>query len=564
MAETFSIILIKPSRYDDDGYVVQWRRAVYASNTLTVLNALAEDCASRRVLGEQVDIIVEAYDDQCGMPPVDELIKRMQGATAGALAGIVGAHTSQFPRGADFAKRFRDAGIPVVIGGFHVSGAIAMLPELAPELQAMLDLGVTLFAGEAEGRFEKVVHDARAGTLPPVYNYLNDPIDMAQAPPPVHLPGTVERHLALSLDPIDLIEASRGCPFNCSFCTVVNVHGRQSRPRSGESIVDLVRNKVKRGRKRFFFTDDNLARNRNWRAILEGLAQLREEEGLQFTIALSVDTQSDRVPDFIPLAVRAGAVQVFVGMESINPDTLALVGKTHNVVERYQNFFLQWKKHGVVTMVGYIIGFPGDTPESVTRDLTTIQEGLAIDLVYPFILTPLPGSVDHANLWRQGVQLEPDLSRYTSCHATMPHPHMSGAELEAVYAQVYKRFYSDEHTARILRRHLSLGGDPEPLTPFLLAARATFPIEGLHPFEMGLFRVKRRRERQPGRSHEAMVPFYLRRGTEIVWAQLRWCWQLLRLKWIEHAAGRRLGQPPSPADAALAGYDGGTIEGNTK
>ena len=559
MAQTFMVILIKPSRYDDDGYVLQWCRSVYCSNALTVLNALVEDCAEKQVLGSGVKIIVEAYDDQCVMPPAEQLAKRMQSAGAGSLACIVGSHTSQFPRASDLARRFRACGIPVAMGGFHVSGTIAMLPELPPDLQAMLDIGVSLFAGEAEGRFKTLLQDARAGTLKPVYNYLDDLIDITQAPPPDHIPEKVERYLALSLDPIDFIEAGRGCPFNCSFCTVINVHGRRPRSRSGDAIVNWVRHKVKAGRVRFFFTDDNLARNRNWREILGGLARLREEEGLKFSMALSVDTQSDHDPDFIPLAVRAGTEQVFVGMESINPGTLAKVGKTQNVVDHYQQFFLKWKQHGVVTMSGYIIGFPDDTPESVRQDLKTIQENLPVDVIYPFILTPLPGSADHAALWQEGVPLDPNLSRYTSCHATMPHPHMSGPELEALFGQVWKLFYSDRHTTRIMRRHVSLGGDLAPLVPFLLAARAAFSVEKIHPFEMGLIRVKNRTERHPALPREAAVPFYLRRGAGTVVSQLRWGWHFLRMAWLARRVRRTQGLSPDPADAALAGHDGDKI-----
>lgn len=555
MAETFMVILIKPSRYDDDGYVLQWRRSVYCSNALTVLNALVEDCAEKQVLGPGVDIVVEAYDDQCVMPPVEHLAKRMQHAAAGCLACIVGAHTSQFPRASNLARRFRALGIPVVMGGFHVSGTIAMLPALTPELKSMGDIGVSLFAGEAEGRVKTLLQDARAGTLRPVYNYLDNLIDITQAPPPPHLPEKVARHLALSLDPIDFIEAGRGCPFNCSFCTVINVHGRRPRSRSGETIVNWVRSKVRAGRIRFFFTDDNLARNRNWREILGGLARLREEEGLKFSIALSVDLQSDRDPDFIPLAVRAGTEQVFVGMESINPGALARVGKTQNAVDHYQQFFLKWKKRGVVTMSGYIIGFPDDTPESVCRDIRTIQENLPLDVLYPFILTPLPGSADHAALWREGVLLDPDLSHYNSCHATMPHPNMTGPELEALFGQVWQLFYSDRHTIRIMRRHVSLGGDLDPLVPFLLAARASYAVEKIHPFEMGLIRVKNRTERHPDLPREALAPFYLGRAAGTALSQLRWGGHVLRLAWLARRARRVRGLSP---DAALAGHDGKT------
>lgn len=150
---------------------MQWRRVLYPSNTLSTLNALAEDCAARRVLGEGVDIQIEVHDDQCGMPAVESIAARMRRAAAGCLACIVGSHSAHFTRAADLARRFRAAGMPVVMGGFHISGVLATLPEPPAELQEMLDMGVSLFVGEAEeGRFDALLQDAHAGRLRPVYD----------------------------------------------------------------------------------------------------------------------------------------------------------------------------------------------------------------------------------------------------------------------------------------------------------------------------------------------------------------------------------------------------------
>lgn len=402
MRKIFRLILIKPSGYDDDGYVIQWRRAVQPINALTVLNALAEDCARRKVLGPDIDIRIDAHEDQTGLPPVEKMVQRIKTAQAGGMVGLVGVHTSQFPRAADLARQFRRAGVQVGIGGFHVSGSMIMLPGVPPELQEMLDLKVSLFVGEAEGRLEHVLQDACAGELQPVYDFAGDLVDLNTAVVPTHLPETVERSLIKSLSPPWPVEAGRGCPFNCSFCTVINVHGRKARTRSPEAVADQIRSGVAQGRCNFFFTDDNFVRNPQWREILAALTRLREEEGLVFDFMIQVDARSDSNPEFIPTAVRAGCSQIFVGLESINPKALAAVGKSHNAVERYQQFFLSWKRHGVRIMVGYILGFPEDTPASVRQDLNTIKRELAIDYVYFYVLTPLPGSADHRDLVARG------------------------------------------------------------------------------------------------------------------------------------------------------------------
>lgn len=551
MTKIFHLILIKPSRYDDDGYVVQWRRSVLSSNALSVVNAIAEDCAVRRVLGDDVEITIEAYDDHTGLPSTSAMLRRLQAASAGALVGIVGVHSAQFPRGADLARRFRVAGIPVVIGGFHVSGTMAMLPEMAPELKAVIDQGISLFVGEGEGRLEEVIRDAHGGRLKAVYDYGGDLVDLTNAVVPKRLPETVERRMALSLKPAAPIEAGRGCPFKCTFCTVINVHGRMARTRLPETIVQQVRNGVARGRDNFFFTDDNMARNKCWRDIFQGLIQLREEEGLKFNIMIQVDALSDSDPEFIPMAVRAGCHQVFIGMESINSEALASVGKKHNDARRYQRLFLNWKRHGVVIMVGYILGFPGDTPDSIRRDLGIIKRELAVDLAYFYVLTPLPGSEDHLNLWHEGVALDPDLSHYTSYRSISPHRSMSTEVLDGLYDEAWRSFYSDEHCERILTRHASLGGSVDHLFPFLVVGRGAHPIEHAHPFEFGLVRIKARHERRPDLPYEPLLPFLARRAWDIAVSQIRWGRLWRRMTPMLDRARLAQGQP-LPDDPALA------------
>jgi hypothetical protein len=147
-SKTFRLVLIKPSHYDDDGYVIQWLRSSIPSNTLAALYGLVLDCAKRRVLGEDVELVVEPYDETNTVLPIKKIIQSLQQAGNG-LVGFVGVQTNQFPHAMDLADHFLKADIPVVIGGFHVSGCLAMLPSPPPDIQTAMDKGITLFAGEA-------------------------------------------------------------------------------------------------------------------------------------------------------------------------------------------------------------------------------------------------------------------------------------------------------------------------------------------------------------------------------------------------------------------------------
>jgi hypothetical protein len=160
--------MIKPTHYDAENYPIQWFRSAFL-NTLACLNALAEDARERRVLGGDVEIRLHAYDETNRRVRPRRILRDIRTAGGKALIGLVGVQSNQFPRAVDLARSFRAAGLPVCIGGFHVSGCIAMLPETPHDLREAQALGISLFAGEAEeGRLDEVLRDAWNGRLAPL------------------------------------------------------------------------------------------------------------------------------------------------------------------------------------------------------------------------------------------------------------------------------------------------------------------------------------------------------------------------------------------------------------
>ena len=236
-SDLFHILWIKPSHYDDDGYVIQWWRSSLPANSLATVFGIALDCAERRVLGPDVEIRTRALDETNSRVDPARLIRELAQAGGRVLVGMVGVQSNQYPRALDLARPFRAAGIPVVIGGFHVSGCLAMLKELPPELQEALDLGITLFAGELEGRLDGLLQDAAADRLQPIYNYLADLPDLTGTPTPI-LPAD---RIRLTMGKRASFDAGRGCPFQCSFCTIINVQGRKSRHRDADDVERLIR-----------------------------------------------------------------------------------------------------------------------------------------------------------------------------------------------------------------------------------------------------------------------------------------------------------------------------------
>ena len=508
----FNVELIKPSHYDDDGYVIQWLKAWVPSNSLACLYALTQDLAQRRVLGPDVEVVVNAYDETNTVIPIAKIIARLARSQGPGLVCLVGVQSNQFPRALDIARRFRAAGIQVAIGGFHVSGCISMLPELPADLREALDLGITLYAGESEGRLGDFYLDALHGRLQPLYNWMNDLPALNDQPTPF-LPEAMVRRYGGA---ISCFDAGRGCPFQCSFCTIINVQGRKSRFRSADDIERLVRANVAQGIVRYFITDDNFARNKNWEAIFDRLGDLREELDLPFSIIIQVDTLCHKIENFIPKAKRAGVARVFIGLENINPDNLLAAQKRQNKITEYRTMLQDWRNHQIITYAGYILGFPNDTPEKIAHDIEVIKKELPIDILEFFCLTPLPGSADHKDLHLRGVAMDPDMNIYDLEHVCTGHPVMTKDEWQDIYTRAWDLYYSDAHVATLMRRMVKSGNKPERIWAHTLQFAGCMRFEKVHPLQGGYFRRKVRRQRRSGLPVENPFVFYPRRLWETV------------------------------------------------
>jgi len=521
----FRVVLIKPSHYDQDGYVIQWWRSTLPSNSLASVYGLIEECARDRVLGPDVEIEIEACDECNTIVDVAGVAKRIR-AAGGGMVGLIGVQSNQFPRALDLGRQFRALGLPVVMGGFHVSGCISMLPALPADLQEALDLGIHLFAGEAEGRMTDVLRDVAAGRAKPIYNYLSDMPEMAAAVYPILPRGLVTR-VAGHYSSFD---AGRGCPFQCSFCTIINVQGRKSRYRTPDDVEAIVRANAAQNITRFFITDDNFARNRNWEPILDRLIELREREGFNIRLLIQVDTLCHRIPNFIEKSARAGCTAIFLGLENINPESLMGAKKRQNKIWEYREMLLAWRNQHVMTYAGYILGFPTDTPETIARDIEIIKKELPVDILEFFYLTPLPGSEDHKKLHMAGVPMDPDMNKYDLEHACTAHPLMSKEAWEKVYADAWTHYYTDAHVETIMRRAVVSGINRTKVLDSLTMFSSASRIEGVHPLQFGFLRRKKRTQRRSGMPIVNPLLFYPWRFVDFLKACSQWARVILRYR----------------------------------
>jgi radical SAM superfamily enzyme YgiQ (UPF0313 family) len=512
-AKKLRVVLIKPSKYDDDGYVIRFWRGVLPSNTLNVLHGLTDDVRERRVFGD-LPIEVTTFDETAEKVPVKKILRWSREAGTRLLVCMVGVQTNQFPRALDMARVFRSAGITVIMGGFHTSGTINMLGEQEPDIQELVRESICVVSGEVEGKWDMILSDYLHGRLRPIYSFAQDLqslVDIEEAPLPKTSPKTMEHFAHPAWGTAD---TSRGCPFACTFCTIINVQGRKMRERSPESIAAMIRrNYLASGITFYFFTDDNFARKKLWRETFEEIIKLRKE-GIKATFMMQVDL-ARKPKDFVRLAGEAGCTQVFIGMESVNPDNLKAEGKKQNNVDEYRAIIKEWHDAGVVVHTGYIIGLPWDSKEQVPRDIQFLMNEVGPDQASFFMLTPLPGSHDHREMRNHGEWMDPDFNKRDSFHATIEHPRMSAEEWTEAYENAWRTFYSKENMIRILSQWKDHPRNYWNLMSIFFWYKNAALIEKQHPMVAGFFRLKERKARRAGYAIDSLPVHAWKRAREV-------------------------------------------------
>ncbi len=516
------IVLVRVTNYTDDGYPIRSRIGVIRSNTLTQMATLARDAAGDPFF-EGVQFSIRTIDEAIQRVPVAVILRQAREPGVRTVVALVGVQSNQFPRAQDIAADFLPHGIPVLIGGFHVSGMYAMIKTLTRDLRDALRKSIILVAGEVEnGRLTKVLRDIVTGATVPFYDFLNPTTDLHTAPTP-YLTAEDFKKFASRFGTVD---TARGCVFDCHFCTIINVQGKTMRPRNPVQILELVRTTYREvGVTHFFFTDDNMARNPYWRELFAGLTRLREEDGIPFTFMMQSDLAAMKMKgrDFFPLAARAGCNQVFLGVESVNQANLRAQGKYQNQVGDYRGLVELCHSLGITTHAGYILGLDFDTKESIAADIETLKR-IGFDAASFYILTPLPGSQDHQEWWRQRRWMDLDFNTYDSNHVAVLPKGMTKEELMQAYRDAWERFYSTEHMVNVLKvwQHTKrYWGQLFFFSWYLYASR----IERLHAMNCGFLTLRKRSERRPGYPKEAFIPFWFERF-RVAWFRARGLVQL--------------------------------------
>ncbi|KAA2241678.1 B12-binding domain-containing radical SAM protein [Chitinophaga agrisoli] len=368
------------------------------------------------------------------------------------------------PAAFDLAREFRQRGKTVIAGGPHVTYNVE-------ESLTYFDAIVT---GEAESVWTRLLTDYSNGKLAPVYK--GEPTDLKDIPTP---------RFDLLPDKFfvkKVIQATRGCPFSCSFCTVPTLNpGFRLRPVE-DVIRDASYNNFKHWwqRKVVWFWDDNLTINRKY--IKELLTKLKALNVWWLTQA-SMDIAKDE--ELLQLMKESGCIGVFFGIESFGTDSLADANKRQNKISNYKKSIAAVHKKGIAVMAGFISGFDHDTKESVEEMADRLME-IGVDVPFLSIMTPFKGTPIHRSLANQGrILTDRDWSFYNGYNVAFKPNNLTPDELLRAHRTLWKDAFSfGKSFIRIARSFFKLRRGAFYLSLFMNAFYCLKQMKGNYPIDM--------------------------------------------------------------------------------
>ena len=525
---TLRIYFVKPSQYDNDGYVLRYRWGVVPNNTLAVLAALNEAYARAR---PGIHIQTVLWEEMVGgvvSPTVMRSIgERGRRDGVEVIIALAGVQTGQYPRARDLALQFKRLDFPVLMGGFHVSSDEASRDFL-------VSAGITVGVGEAEATWAVLLDDYLRGDLQSSYSVTNGiqaktglgtiSVPLIEDAP---LPVIDRRYLRRFFNPtLSTIDTSRGCPFTCSYCAVKNVMGRTVRARDPGRVVDWVREAHDRhGVRSLFIVDDDLFRSPHWEEVLSGIAELRRS-GRDVTFMMQTDVEAALYPAqrsgeesprhcrsrrFVELAAEAGCYAVFIGFETFNPANLEQTRKVQNqgkrdwphsakqckeaterLKARYKQAVDNWHRAGIAVHCGYMIGLPFDGRGCGTQAARDLKD-IGVDLASFFPYTLLPGTEDYEHALADGGIVEHDFNCWDCSHVVGRHPSMTPVEVYKEYRDAHRTFYTWRRLAWCLTTYYGIRG-LSPMARYGMLIQHVYYTyayrRGWHPMMGGLWRIR--------------------------------------------------------------------------
>ncbi len=429
------ILLINPDFTKNSG------RDLYSGDILTALVTCKPHKKVYTGLPLALPTLAAITPKEHNVKIIDEAIETIDFNEECDLVGLT-AMTFKSARAYQIAKEFRQRGKTVILGGIHAS----MLPEDA------LKHVDCVVRGEAEETWPQVLEDFANGKLKTIYQAEKAP-DVTMSPIPRYDLVKLENYYLIYL------QTSRGCPYNCEFCTVTQMNGRKMRLKTPKQVISeidhilnilpyppLTVNDRMDGTKKklvtsFFFTDDNFAINRKHAiAVCEEIIRYQEERNLVFTWFTQVNYQVGLDNELLDLFQRAGCESLFIGFESLDPKALKALNKTMNSPDMYSKVFENVRNYGMECVFSTILGGDYDTPRTVDAVVNFINEN-KVFFVLPNILTPYPGTNLYQKLLLENRITDKNFANYNIRNSVFKPKEMSSLELQTAYTDLCSKIY---------------------------------------------------------------------------------------------------------------------------
>lgn len=407
------VLLVAPTALDDAGRPILQRRLYLPGLTLPVLASVTPGDVDVSFCFESVQRI--PYEEDWDLVGI-----------TGMGSGIV--------RAWEIADRFRGQGTPVVIGGV----AATLLGA-----EASLSHADAVVMGEAEETWPRLLEDFREGRMRRVYE---------AARPPKYDELPVPRYDLLPrrrLGPWRAVQATRGCPFSCDFCSVTSFFSQRYKKRTVEHVVRDIR---ACGSRFIAFIDDNIGVDWDWCAELwEALIPERITWMSQCSLHIA------HRPDLLELAHRSGCRLLSIGIESMNRDSLERHGKHWNHPDRYGEMVRTIRDHGIEVSTEMMVGLEGDDDGVFEGTFGFLMDNqIAVPRIH--ILTPVPGTPLHTRLSRAGRIVNDDFDRYTGGNVVFTPSGLDPVFLQREYWSLYERLFTLKSIwHRTRRNHAALG-----------------------------------------------------------------------------------------------------------
>ncbi len=355
------------------------------------------------------DVEVRFYDDRLEAIPFDE--------PTDLVAMSVETFTAL--RSYKIARRFRERGVPVVMGGYHVT---LMPEEAATEADAII-------IGDAEPVFAQLLDDARQSCLKPCYDGRGKRT----------LAGVRARREIFAgkrYQNVTLVEFARGCNFHCDFCSITAFHAASQ---SHRPPAEVAAEMAATGCRRFFIVDDNIV---SQPAMARELCKALISLGVSWVGQASIHIAHDN--ELLALMKRSGCKGVLIGMESLNPDNLRDMGKEWNLAHGgYERCLANFREHGLAVYGTFVFGYDADTPTAIRESVDFAREQKLFLAAFNHLI-PFPGTPLYRRLEAEGRLLKPKWWLDPDCRVgdvVFRPKHMDPAELQAECLAARRRFY---------------------------------------------------------------------------------------------------------------------------